>query len=116
MNQQEWKDLRMTVVDMLCGDDLIDKTPRTLLYGVGRDFANFHTYFDGEVICVCGWNDGDDDVYEIIPNDDEHYIPDGMLRPEYCDFEFCQLLLKLGHTLPFTEAYWYGERKELRTL
>jgi hypothetical protein len=38
MNQDEFKKLRMTVVDMLCGDDLVDKTPRTLLYGVGGNY------------------------------------------------------------------------------
>jgi hypothetical protein len=115
MTKDEFQKIKLTVVDMLCGDDLVDKTPRTLLYGAGYYFDHYFTYFDGEDICICGWDSAGDMPTEIHPNTNDCYIPTSCLRPEYCDFAFCQMLLKLGYTLPFTEGCWYGEKQELRT-
>jgi hypothetical protein len=56
MTQDEFKKLQLTVVNMLSGEDLVDKTPRTLMYGAGDYWFNVHTYFDGEDIRICGWN------------------------------------------------------------
>jgi hypothetical protein len=112
MNQDEFKKLRMTVVDMLCGDDLVDKTPRTLLYG--GQFYHVHTYFDGVDIRMCGWDMYEDEVCELSPSSNEHYIPEYLVHPQYCDLEFCQLLLKAGERIPFGE--WHVDKQELRTL
>jgi hypothetical protein len=114
MNQAEFKELRMTVADMLCGDDLVDKTPRTLLYGVGVEFEHVHTYFDGVDILMCGWDKDDDGACELSPSSNEQYILEYLVHPQYCDLEFCQLLLKAGECIPFRE--WYVDKQKLRTL
>jgi hypothetical protein len=36
------------------------------------------------------------------------------VHPQYCDLEFCQLLLKAGERIPFGE--WHVDKQELRTL
>jgi hypothetical protein len=78
---------------------------RTLLYGYTLDRNTFHIYvMDGEIHKI---------IYNRISNFLIYYkvgksfdvlelIPDKRVYPEYSEYEFCQLLIDRGCTIPFT--------------
>lgn len=39
---------------------------------------------------------------DVTINSNDDYIPEKRLYPEICDFNFCEMLKKIGYNLPFT--------------
>jgi hypothetical protein len=89
-------------------EQLVDRTPRTLLYGYTAERHTWHVYLDEDGQIHRVMYDHDDEVLMHTSgptgycSENVHYIPNKRLYPESCDFEFCQLLTKTGERLPFT--------------
>lgn len=96
--------------------DLVDKTPRTLIYGYTVARATFHVYLGADgLIHVMTYNESYSKA-EPSPflvqyhsageagglTDNAHYVPSKRVYPERCDFEFVQLLMREGVSIPFT--------------
>ena len=87
---------------------------RTLLYGYTYAGDCFHVYLkDRKIHAVVYWTDCPDqkicpaDMREIEITRNQEYIPNRCLYPEYCDYEFCKLLVARGIKLPFVR---YGPK------
>ena len=98
--------------------DLVDKTPRTLIYGYTPARATFHVYLgvDG-LIHVLTYNEGtaaeDSDVVPFLVQghsagpsggltDNAGYVPSKRVYPAASDFAFCKLLAQHGVQPCFT--------------
>lgn len=98
--------------------DLVDKTPRTLIYGYTPERATFHVYLgtDG-LIHVLTYNEGfAPEGSDIVPflvqghsagpsgglTDNAGYVPSKRVYPAASDFEFCTLLARHGVSPCFT--------------
>jgi hypothetical protein len=86
---------------------LVDRTPRTLLYGYDAEHRTWHVYLDEDGLLhrfVHG--DRASPVHAAGPTggctENRQYVPSRRLYPESCDYEFCRLLLQAGESLPFT--------------
>lgn len=89
-------------------DELVDRTPRTLIYGYTTDRNTFHIWFDHGMIHKA--------IYHIPAHASPVLIsfvagfsivaatavPDKRIYPERCDLEFCTLIRDRGVRLPFT--------------
>jgi len=81
---------------------------RTLLYGYTCERNTWHVYMKDAIIHKVIYRyDADPVEYEV--NDNYDFIPDKRLYPETCDYQFCKILHRLGHELPFTN--WDDERE-----
>lgn len=89
-------------VDMLRSD-----RPRTLMYGYDGEKNTFHLYLDDQKVMhsvyyepawpflLLSHESGSDlDVQKCMPNK--------RVYPERCDFEFCEILKRMGALIPFT--------------
>ncbi len=93
---------------MVSGAMLSNQVPRTLIWGYNVQRDSFHVYLDDtrKINVVVYDNHARLLVHE--PEDPRtgisplSCIPDKRVYPEASDFEFCRLLVKLGHSLPFT--------------
>lgn len=85
-------------------DELVDRTPRTLLYGYDVARNTWHVYLDaaGVLHKVVYLSDALLLSHEAGRLPDASLIPDKRLYPQYCDFEACLLLQRAGVSLPFT--------------
>ena len=100
MNKQEYDTLR-TDSTFIAADKLLNKTPRTLLYGYTCNRDTWHVYFNGEKIVTCYYAYKEEPIGQTVRTNND-YIPNKRLHAECCDFEFCLLLRKAGVDLPFT--------------
>lgn len=87
---------------LVLAEHLINKNPRTLLYGYNLARDTWHVYLgnDGVIHTVKYEYKGEPQEVEVTVNED--YIPSKRLYPEACDAEFCTLLMKNQINLPFT--------------
>lgn len=101
---------------ILGGADLLNKTPRTLLYGYTADSYFFHVYLDEngiiQKLVYAGATNPMLIVHETEARVDsnESYVPNKRLYPEMCDFTFCELLHARGVNLQFAA---YNEERDL---
>lgn len=99
---------------VLTGQDLGNKTPRTLLWGYTTDRYSFHVYLDEHAVIHKVIYLYDDTLVlhltESNIESNEGWVPSKRLYPEACDAEFCRLLIERGLQLPFTA---YNETREL---
>jgi len=118
MNKNDYKKLELVKADnrVISPDDLKNKSDRTLLYGYSTyAYGNltWHVYIKDEVIHTI-WYDNTEEEITIceLPNyiNNKQYIPNKRLYPEYCDFEFCELLKQRGIQLPFSQ--WTNDNME----
>lgn len=87
-------------------DQLMDKSPRTLLWGHTTDKRSWHVYIDNGLIRLYiygGWGANEETGMLTSSTDwrPHDLVPDKRLYPEACDFEFCRLLTQCGVSLPF---------------
>lgn len=105
MNKEQLQVLSDVTCKLITASDLKDQTPRTLLYGwicsgdTWHVYIDYNTEGDAEIHTVCYYGDN---MAEIDVKYNAMFVPDKRLYPEYCDYEFCSLLLKHGEHLPFT--------------
>ena len=103
------------VIDMECAPavigigDMLNKSPRTLLYGYNQDSETYHVYMrEGLIYRVLYWGSSNNTTSTPIVRDFDttieiaHCNPGKRLYPERCDFEFCKLVSAAGGDLPFT--------------
>jgi hypothetical protein len=93
--------------------ELTNKKDHTLLYGYTCERETFHVYIrHGEIHkIIFDSNSHKPRVHEHGDSLSLHgIVPDKRLYPEACDFEFCELLMKMGVSLPFTT--WDEKREE----
>lgn len=101
--------------EILSVDDLVNKNPRTLIYGYTCTRDTFHVYLEGSRIHIVVYN-STTEVSEKIAENNYDFIPDKRVYPEKCDYEFCGLLRKKDINIPFTtwndleeEKQFYGK-------
>lgn len=124
MNLAEYETLTQhkAIQARVCGADLAERTPRTLLFGYTCDRETWHVYLDDDGAIkrvIYGYPNtclSVADESTLLP---EECIPNKRLYPEACDLEFCCALKELGLNLPFTvfnsdrePGRWYGLRHE----
>lgn len=101
MKLEEFKNLQNVNI-LLTAKDLINHTPRTLLYGYDIYRNTVHTYLDDNLrIITLKYGYKERPTCLFLTNNHE-YVPSKRLYPERCDMEFCKLLISLGINLPFT--------------
>lgn len=107
-------------------NQLVNRRPRTLLYGYDVERNSFHVYLDsnsmihilryqhltpkkGELprAMVISHTSGEEGGVE----QNEEFVPNKRLYGESCDFEFCMLLKRAGVHLPFTTFEESDEEK-----
>lgn len=91
---------------IVVGRDLENQENRTLLYGYTVDRETFHVYLrDGEIYTVIERKIHDTpnkpsefrrELEQIQVGQNENYVPNKRIYPEYSDFEFCHLLMRGG--------------------
>lgn len=104
MNSCEYDKLQNIGDVPISADLLVNKSPRTLLYGYTLERDTWHVYLDidGEIQTIkYGYGDNSH-IEKINISCNEEYIPTKRLYAERCDFEFCSLLKQHGVTLNFT--------------
>ena len=121
MNQQEYNALQSVQNSIISVDNLVNKTPRTLLYGYTLERDTWHVYLNSEgVIKTVKYGYGDDaPLQEINIKWNDEYIPSKRLYAERCDFEFCSILKQKNISLNFTTASFekaFNEQFHGRTL
>ena len=87
------------------GNELLDRSDRTLVYGYTCDRDTFHVALLGGVIHVflydhnntMIWHKDEDDL-----QDNSEYVPNKRVYPERCDSDFVITLLHAGVDVPFT--------------
>jgi hypothetical protein len=98
--------------------DLVDKTPRTLIYGYLVSRSTFHVYLGADgLIHVLTYDEGfAAEGSDVVPflvqhhsagpsggvEGNSYYVPSKRVYPERSDFEFCQLLFRHGVSPCFT--------------
>lgn len=110
MNQQELETLNSTQDHprLISSNDLVNKEPRTLLYGYTCNRDTWHVYLDEhQDIHVVTYNSRHLMLSHTSGTaggvtENSGFLPDKRLYPESCDFEFCRLLVKEREDLPFT--------------
>jgi hypothetical protein len=100
MNIEEFEKLKNIdeIENLITVNDMINKEPRTLIYGYTIDRDTFEIiidYGDGEIKKFI------DDVEYIIESNYD-FIPNKRVYPAKSDFEFCKLLIQRGIDIPFT--------------
>lgn len=111
MNAEEYLSIRCPPKrKILSADDLVNKTPRTLLFGYTVDRVTWHTYFDGRRIVTVIY-DYFVPVRELEVHSDEDYVPNKRLYVECCDYEFCKLLQDRNIHMTFTTPNFTREPK-----
>jgi hypothetical protein len=119
MNQQEYEQLRTNTVErkVLGLVDLVNRTPRTLIYGYNIDREDFHVYIGADNLIHIllyserdGAKEGEPKYYELHhrfgecggAEENTDFVPSKRVYPESCDYEFCQVLKRYGVNIPFT--------------
>jgi hypothetical protein len=120
MNQQEYKQLTTETIErrVLGLADLVNRTPRTLIFGYTTDRDTFHVYIGPDnLIHVLFYSERGSSVPEGEPRflilghtfgesgglqDNGEYVPNKRVYPESCDYEFCKVLKSHGVNIPFT--------------
>lgn len=117
MNIGEFAHLRTvtSVPSRVYLDDLKDKSDRTLIHGYTCGRHTYHLYLkDGLFYSLYYEYDKTylkNDVFVGGSIELSHCYPDKRIYPECCDLEFCEFLIKNGHSLPFTS---FSENRELK--
>lgn len=107
MNKSQFSTLMSTVAEAKQASIslLMDRTPRTLIYGYTIQRDTFHVYLaqDGIHCVIYNYNK------LLMQHTHEHNglqlsqcVPDKRVYPETCDLEFCSVLLNAGVHVPFT--------------
>lgn len=110
MDQAQYESLRKNPPEraVIGVDQLMNRTPRTLLYGYTCERNTWHVYLDGKgQIHRVLYDSHDQPLFHAAGPagaclDNREYVPDKRLYPESCDYEFSKLLLQAGVNLPFT--------------
>jgi hypothetical protein len=91
-------------VPTLSASLLKNQEDRTLLWGYTTERDSWHVYLeDGRIkLYTYGYPDKEIRSLDKTLYFPEELIPSKRLYPEACDFEFCQLLMSMGASLPFT--------------
>ena len=119
MNKEQFAQLQSTKPTrkfILRGADLLNKAPRTLLYGYTIDSYFFHVYLDEngiiQKLVYAGATNPMLIVHETEAQIDsnESYVPNKRLYPEMCDFTFCEMLNARGVSLTFAN---YNEERDV---
>lgn len=115
MNQAEFLSLEnFKEKDRLIkGSNLINQTPRTLLWGYDCERNSWHVYLDteGKIVRVSYYYPNKLIAYdsELNLTVNEQYLPNKRLYPEACDLEFTKLLIEQGIDMPWTT---FNEERE----
>lgn len=121
MNEAQFYQLDRGLPKLITLQDLTDKSPRTLVYGYNCNRDTWHIYItaDGQFQWVLYDFDGFlIDEYKTDSLKPSDCLPDKRIYGQKSDFEFCQLLMHCGQSLPFTTftavepAQYYGKRRE----
>ena len=117
MNKSQYEALSKADLKIirLTGKDLIDKTPRTLIWGFTCSRNSFHIYLDSDgIIHKVVYSYPDNIIYHFSTEDigikPEDCSPDKRIYPEASDMEFCECLKNLDIHLSFTT---FNEARDL---
>lgn len=111
MTKEEYELLSVPTKSIpLTAKDLVNKTPRTLLFGYTGDRTTWHVYFDGRRIVTVIY-DYFIPLRELEIFKDEDYVPNKRLYVECCDYEFCKLLQDRNIHMTFTTPNFTREPK-----
>jgi hypothetical protein len=120
MSPEQYKQLTTSLLgrDVISIADLVDRTPRTLIYGYTLDRASFHVYLgDDAQIHVLTYNEGFAvEGSTVVPfmvlhhsagpsggvERDSEYLPCKRVYGHLSDYEFCALLMRRGESPSFT--------------
>jgi hypothetical protein len=88
--------------------DLVNRNPRTLLYGYTHARSTHHVYIEEGEIHLLVYSSANSEHFsgEFVPTG---LVPNKRLYPEACDAEFCAFLKQQGVHLPFTT--WSDKRE-----
>ena len=105
MNKEQYKSLKNSNC-VICVDDVSNPLEdKTLLYGYTLDRDTFHVYvMDGTLHRII-YNRPSNILIKYDAGDSidiDKLIPSKRVYPQYSDFEFCQILIERGATIPFT--------------
>lgn len=131
MNQEQFDQLAKPVTPRLVSvDDLVDKTPRTLIYGYYSDGVTHHVYLDEDgqlhrlLYRPTSQQEAGPRKFFIISHDsgpsagvscNTDFVPGKRTYPESCDFEFCRLLQSVNvplRTTRFDAEYEVRRRQQ----
>lgn len=104
MNKEDFEHLLEKVSPyetILSVDDLHDKSDRTLLMG---DYGHFrwHVYLKNKKIRVADY-EGYSLIERFVESNLDFAPNSYTFYPEYCDYEFCKLLIERGVDMEFEE-------------
>jgi len=118
MNEQQYEHFKTegALRNIVCLDDLADKSPRTLLFGYDVCRATIHVYIDPSdglihVLKYTSTGTVGSERFLVLSHTsgphggvarNEQFVPDKRLYPESCDLEFCRILRRYDVSLPFT--------------
>lgn len=103
---------------LIQSSDLINNTPRTLVYGYDKDRNTYHLYLKHDLFYSLWYDSALIEIrceIGVTEIDARHCSPNKRVYPEACDFEFAKLLIQKGVYLTYTffnekrlKAVYYG--------
>lgn len=121
MNKEQFEQFKNSAFEnvLASAQGLVDRTPRTLIYGYTTDRNTFHVYLGNDgLIHVLAYSElyspdetvGDKPRFLIMHHsegesggvtENAHFVPNKRVYPESCCLEFCSLLRRHGVSIPF---------------
>lgn len=75
---------------------------RTLIYGYTCKRQTFHAYVKYDELYVVIFDGPEEFVRHGVELEAAHMVPDKRVYPQWCDYDFCKLLISKGVSIPFT--------------
>ena len=112
MNQKQFEQISQNRLISAC--DLLNQSPRTLIYGSTLEGHDFHVYlgFDGDIYVLTSLRQNQYDHLAVLDvssgssggvGRNIDFAPGIVANPEFSDFEFCTLLKERGVTIHFAD-------------
>lgn len=99
---------------LITAEALSNKEDRTLLYGINENGNNIHVYLKDKKIYVVEYDleSHMKIAYHLHPSKNADYIPNKLVYPFACDYEFCYILRnRLNYAMTFAPFEEWAKEK-----